>query len=105
VVHIGGAYSLLGAVFAGLLSQALPALVEKFGLNDNLILVVFGAGLLHALVTAPRGIAGQVLAAADAARRRLRPPPTEGAVQTEQSTSDTVETAGTATADTGAANA
>jgi branched-chain amino acid transport system permease protein len=94
VVLIGGAYSLLGAVFAGLLSQALPALVDSLGLNDNLILVVFGAGLLHALVTAPRGIAGQVLAAVDAARGRFggprrRPDPP---VRTGQSADDAVGT-------------
>jgi branched-chain amino acid transport system permease protein len=93
VVLIGGAFSLLGAVFAGLLSQALPALVDSLGLNDNLILVVFGAGLLHALVTAPRGIAGQLLAGVDAVRARLagrggRPP--DPPVHTGQSTGDAV---------------
>jgi branched-chain amino acid transport system permease protein len=94
VVLIGGAFSLLGAVFAGLLSQALPALVDSFGLNDNLILVVFGAGLLHALATAPQGIAGQVLAAVAAARDRLgrAAAPPDRPIRTGQSTGDTAGT-------------
>lgn len=60
VVLIGGAYGLLGAALAGALSQVVPALLDSAGINGNLILVVFGAGLIHALVTAPRGVAGQI---------------------------------------------
>lgn len=68
-VLIGGAFSLLGAVFAGLLYEALPALLNQVGIPVNLVYVAFGAGLVHALVTAPEGIAGQVLGLA----RSLRP--------------------------------
>jgi branched-chain amino acid transport system permease protein len=72
VVLIGGAFSLLGAVIAGLLSQAFPSLLSDLGVNGNLILVVFGVGLVHAVSTAPQGIAGQLHAAA-AAAAKLRP--------------------------------
>ena len=84
VVLIGGAYSLLGAAIAGLFYAGLPALLDQFGVEGNLILVVFGAGLVHSLVTAPRGIAGRLQGAAEglAARRRTAgeagPEPTEG---------------------------
>lgn len=60
VVLIGGAFGLAGAVIAGLFSQAVPALLDELSVNGNLILVIFGAGLIHALATAPRGIAGQL---------------------------------------------
>jgi branched-chain amino acid transport system permease protein len=69
VVLIGGAFSLFGAVLAGLLSQAFPSLLSDLGVNGNLILVVFGIGLIHAVSTAPEGIAGQLQAMTRRARR------------------------------------
>ena len=60
VVLIGGVFSLLGAVIGGLLSQAFPSLLSQQGVDGNLIFVVFGLGLIHAISTAPRGIAGQI---------------------------------------------
>lgn len=60
VVLIGGAFSLLGAVLAGLLSQAMPSLLSEVGVNGNAILVVFGLALIHAVSTAPAGMAGQL---------------------------------------------
>lgn len=63
VVLIGGAHSLLGGVFASLLFAGLPALLDQLGVPGNLILLVFGAGLVHALLTAPEGMAGQMTAA------------------------------------------
>src|SRR4051794_4673253 len=69
VVLIGGAFSLAGAVVAGLLSQAFPSLLSDLGVNGNLILVVFGIGLIHAVSTAPEGIAGQLQALARLVRR------------------------------------
>lgn len=71
VVLIGGAFALLGAVLAGLLLGALPSLLSEIGVDGNLILVVFGLGLIHAVSTAPEGIAGQLQGAARALRRRL----------------------------------
>lgn len=62
VVLIGGAFSLLGAVLAGLLSQAMPSLLSELGINGNAIILVFGLALIHALSTAPRGMAGQLQA-------------------------------------------
>ncbi len=70
VVLIGGGYSLLGAALAGLLYAGLPAVLDQLGLQGNLILVVFGAGLVHSLMTAPQGIAGQLLGLG----RRRHPP-------------------------------
>ena len=72
VVLIGGAFSLLGAVIAGLLSQAFPSLLSDMGVNGNVILVVFGLGLVHAVSTAPQGVAGQLQGLAATIRRRSR---------------------------------
>ena len=70
VVLIGGTFSLVGAILAGLLNNAFPTVLETivreippiynfFGAAfTNLILVIFGAGLIQALWTSPRGIAG-----------------------------------------------
>jgi branched-chain amino acid transport system permease protein len=60
---VGGAYSWLGQLLTGLLFRAAPALLNDIGVNGNLSYVIFGAGLLHALITAPTGIAGQILGA------------------------------------------
>lgn len=60
---VGGAYSWVGAVIAGILYKLLPALLNDFGVSADIALIVFGAALLHAMMTAPRGIAGQLLGA------------------------------------------
>ncbi|WP_419911628.1 branched-chain amino acid ABC transporter permease [Hoeflea sp.] len=57
---VGGVYGWLGAVLAGILYRVVPALLNDWGLDSDLSLVIFGAALLHALMTAPRGIAGQL---------------------------------------------
>jgi len=56
---VGGAYQWIGALAAGLLLRAVPSLLIDFGVNGFLAMVFFGAALLHALITAPHGIAGQ----------------------------------------------
>jgi len=61
VTVIGGAYSWLGPILAGLLMRAVPGVLNDFHINNNVATIVFGAGLLHALITAPHGIAGQIL--------------------------------------------
>ena len=61
VTVIGGAYSWLGPILAGLLLRAVPGLLNDWHIDGNVATIVFGAGLLHALITAPRGIAGQIL--------------------------------------------
>jgi len=57
---VGGARSWLGAIIAAALFRILPALLNSWGLDADLALVIFGAGLLHAVITAPNGIAGQI---------------------------------------------
>lgn len=60
---IGGVYHWLGALIAGLLLRAAPALLTDYGVNAYIATLFFGAALLHALATAPSGIAGQLLGA------------------------------------------
>ena len=60
---VGGVYSWLGAVIAGILYKLFPALLNDFGVSADLALIIFGAALLHAITTAPRGFAGQLMAA------------------------------------------
>jgi branched-chain amino acid transport system permease protein len=79
VVLIGGGYSLLGAAFAGLFYSGLPPLLDQLGLDGNLILVVFGIGLVHSVMTAPTGLAGQ-LGALATVLRLVPPPPTGSSV-------------------------
>jgi branched-chain amino acid transport system permease protein len=69
---VGGARYWLGPVIAAFLYRILPALLSTWGVNADLAYVIFGAGLLHALITAPNGIAGQVFDAARALSARLR---------------------------------
>jgi branched-chain amino acid transport system permease protein len=57
---VGGVYHWFGALLAGLLLRAVPSLLTDLGVNGYLAMVIFGAALLHALVTAPAGIAGQL---------------------------------------------
>src|SRR5919197_3891235 len=59
VVLMGGIYSLWGAVVAGLLMQLLPALLNNWGVNEDWLLIVFGAGVMWTLLTAPFGIVYQ----------------------------------------------
>ena len=55
---IGGIFSLWGAVVAGIFHQLLPFLFQaQWGINPNLLLILFGAGLLQVLLTAPGGLA------------------------------------------------
>jgi branched-chain amino acid transport system permease protein len=72
VVLIGGVFSLFGAVIGGLLSQAFPSLLSQHDVDGNLIFVIFGLGLIHAISTAPRGIAGQIEGLVGVLRRRSR---------------------------------
>jgi branched-chain amino acid transport system permease protein len=60
VTVIGGAYSWLGPIVAGLLLRAVPGLLNDWHIDGNIATIVFGAGLLHALITAPNGVSGQI---------------------------------------------
>jgi branched-chain amino acid transport system permease protein len=59
-VLIGGIHSLWGAVIAGLFMRGVPAVFDTLGLPANLVLILFGVGVLQILMTAPTGIAGQI---------------------------------------------
>jgi branched-chain amino acid transport system permease protein len=74
---VGGAYHWVGALVAGLLLRAAPSLLIDLGVNGFLAMVFFGAALLHALITAPNGLAGQWLTAFGqrAARRASKEQP------------------------------
>ena len=57
---IGGIFSLWGAVIAGVFNQLLPFLFQaQWGVNPNFLLIIFGAGLLQVLLTAPGGLVDQ----------------------------------------------
>ena len=58
---IGGIFSIWGAVIAGIFNQLLPFLFQaQWGVNPNFLLIIFGAGLLQVLLTAPGGLVDQV---------------------------------------------
>jgi len=57
---IGGIFSLWGAVVAGIFNQFLPFFFQaQWGINTYFLLIIFGAGLLQVLLTAPGGLAQQ----------------------------------------------
>jgi len=57
---IGGIYSLWGAVIAGIFNQLFPFLFQaQWGISSNYLLIIFGAGLLQVLLTAPGGLVQQ----------------------------------------------
>jgi branched-chain amino acid transport system permease protein len=58
---VGGVHHWLGAVIAGLLLRAVPSLLTDYNVNGFLAMIFFGAALLHALITAQQGVAGQLL--------------------------------------------
>ena len=58
---VGGVNHWLGAIIAGLMLRAVPSLLTDFNVNGFLAMIFFGAALLHALITAQQGVAGQVL--------------------------------------------
>jgi branched-chain amino acid transport system permease protein len=89
VVLMGGIYSPWGAVVAGALMKLLPALLNSWGLPADLLIILFGVGVLQVLLTAPAGLAGQLpkdLARLGRAISRLvrRPAPPESAAEREQ---------------------
>jgi branched-chain amino acid transport system permease protein len=57
---IGGIFSIWGAIVAGIFNQLLPFLFQaQWGFNPNLLLILFGVGLLQVLLTAPGGLVDQ----------------------------------------------
>jgi branched-chain amino acid transport system permease protein len=59
VVIMGGAASITGAVVAAFLFQFLPALLQNWGVPNDWLIIIFGAGVLQVLTMAPAGIADQ----------------------------------------------
>jgi branched-chain amino acid transport system permease protein len=57
---VGGAWNWYGAIIAAVLYRLLPAILNEFGITGDVAYIIFGAALIHAMVTAPRGIAGQI---------------------------------------------
>ena len=72
LVIVGGARSWLGIVLAAVLFRVAPGLLNNWGVDADLALVFFGAALLHAVITAPEGIAGQIIGLLSRLRRRNR---------------------------------
>jgi branched-chain amino acid transport system permease protein len=60
VVLMGGAYSIWGAIVAGLLLQLLPAILNNIGVSPDWLIILFGIGVLQVLTTAPTGIVDQL---------------------------------------------
>ncbi len=60
VVLMGGAYSMWGAIVAGLLYQLLPAILNDLGISPDWLTILFGIGVLQVLTTAPTGIVDQL---------------------------------------------
>ena len=57
---IGGIFSLWGAIVAGIFNQLLPFLFQaQWNINSNFLLILFGAGLMQVLLTAPGGLVDQ----------------------------------------------
>lgn len=83
VVMIGGVYSIWGAVLAGLLARLMPALLSNWGVNPDIVLVLFGLGVVGTLVDAPGGMAAQLADLAWKVRRRVGavPLPSEAPVE------------------------
>ncbi len=76
---VAGAYNFLGPIVAGLMLRGLPALLTEWGVDGNIATIVFGAGLLHALITAPQGISGQLIDLGRYVRARWMRPDGAGA--------------------------
>lgn len=69
---IAGAFHWLGPVIAGLLLRAVPALLADWHVDGNIATIIFGAGLLHALMTAPEGVSSQLRGLGRLIAARLR---------------------------------
>lgn len=59
LVVVGGARFWFGAIIAAMLYRVAPGLLNSWGIDSDMALIFFGAALLHAVITAPDGIAGQ----------------------------------------------
>lgn len=60
LVIVAGPWSLVGALIAAFLYRVFPALLDSWGIDGDIAMIIFGVALVHAIVSAPRGIAGQL---------------------------------------------
>jgi branched-chain amino acid transport system permease protein len=60
VVLMGGIYTFWGPIVAAVLLKLFPELLKNWGLPADLLLILFGLGVLQAMLTAPAGLAVQV---------------------------------------------
>src|SRR6266851_6370252 len=60
VVLMGGIYSFWGPVVAGVLLKLVPELLKNWGIPPDVLTILFGIGVLQAMLTAPEGLAVQV---------------------------------------------
>jgi len=60
VVLMGGIYSFWGPVVAALLLKLLPEILKNWGLPPDLLIILFGLGVLQVQLTAPAGLVVQV---------------------------------------------
>jgi branched-chain amino acid transport system permease protein len=68
---VGGVYNWYGALIAGLLLRAVPALLTDLGIDGYVTIGIFGVALFQALATAPAGIAGQIAGLLNRLRARM----------------------------------
>lgn len=59
VVLMGGIFSFSGPIVAGFLLKFVPELLKNFGLPPDVLTILFGIGVLQAMLTAPEGLAVQ----------------------------------------------
>jgi len=59
VVLMGGIYTFWGPIVAGFLLKLLPELLKNWGLPPDVLTILFGIGVLQAMLTAPEGLAVQ----------------------------------------------
>lgn len=60
LVIVGGARFWFGSILTAILYRVAPGLLNDWGVDSDLALIFFGAALLHAVITAPDGIGGQL---------------------------------------------
>lgn len=60
LVIVAGPWSLAAALIAAFLYRVFPAILDSWGIDGDIAMVIFGLALVHAIVSAPRGIAGQL---------------------------------------------
>jgi branched-chain amino acid transport system permease protein len=60
LVIVAGPWSLAAALIAAFLYRVFPALLDSWGVDGDIAMIIFGIALIHAIVSAPRGVAGQL---------------------------------------------